>query len=157
MYLCYDIKGIQQFIFSVPRLRYMIGGSGQISQFDQRWKELGVLPDSVNCVFTGGGRGVFKCQHDDLVGPLRKQLIDAAHEVGLDIRIGIDQDFKLAMQRADELYPYLPSSRDMAGFPCSESGLYPVPRTSKLKRNNHRVAVHGIIRERARISRQDRK
>ncbi len=155
MYLCYDIKGIQQFIFSVPRLRYMIGGSGQISQFDERWREPGQIPEGIHCVFSGGGRGVFECCRDDLVEPFRKQLIDAAHQVGLDIRIGKDQDFSIAMQRADELYPYLPAPREMAGFPCSESGLYPVKRTSNLARNNRRIAVHNIIFERAKVSRRD--
>ena len=40
VYVSYDIKGIQQFIFSVPRLKCMIGASGQIANFDGRHMEI---------------------------------------------------------------------------------------------------------------------
>ena len=35
-YLCYDIKGIQQFIFSVPKLKYVVGASLLIDEFDRK-------------------------------------------------------------------------------------------------------------------------
>jgi len=36
IFLCYDLKGIQQYIFQVPRLKCCIGGSRQIDNFDRK-------------------------------------------------------------------------------------------------------------------------
>ena len=33
-YLCYDVKGIQSFIFKIPKLKYIIGGSALVDIFD---------------------------------------------------------------------------------------------------------------------------
>ncbi|MEA2061393.1 MAG: hypothetical protein U9P10_12985 [Thermodesulfobacteriota bacterium] len=35
IYLCYDVKGIQSYIFKIPKLKYIIGGSALIDQFDK--------------------------------------------------------------------------------------------------------------------------
>lgn len=35
MYLYYDIRGIQSFIFRIPKLKYIIGGSALIDRFDR--------------------------------------------------------------------------------------------------------------------------
>jgi hypothetical protein len=114
IYLAYDIKGIQQFIFSVPKLKYIVGASLLIAEFDEDFKkENGVI-------FTGGGRGVF---HTDSPEALKSELIKKAHEYGLDLRIGIAEKFSDAVKGADELYTFIPDSFD--GEPDKVSGMFP--------------------------------
>jgi hypothetical protein len=123
-YLCYDIRGIQSFIFRIPKLRYIIGGSALIDTFDrQSVPKLGSR-DGVRHLFSGGGKGTFLCDSESAAETLRDTLIDQAHEIGLDIRFGIDDSYQKASIGADELYPFMPES--MEGKPCPGSGLYPV-------------------------------
>ena len=61
-YLCYDIKGIQHYIFQVPKLKCCIGGSRQIDEFDKKDVEkiLQEMDGSVSCRLKkiySGGRG----------------------------------------------------------------------------------------------------
>ena len=121
-YLCYDVKGIQSFIFKIPKLKYIIGGSALIDQFDKE-----TIPDladkSCEHIFSGGGKGTFLCDEAHL-DDLKEKIKVKAHNIGLDIRFGQDKDFSQASQHADELYSYVPDMND--GYPCEVSGLYPV-------------------------------
>jgi len=141
MYLTYDIKGIQQFIFSVPRLKCIIGASSQVARFDHETVAQIANRDGCGHVFSGGGRGAIRCQSRDLADDIKRELVQAAHQLGLDIRIGIDRQFTVAALHADELYPFLPVPQDMEGLPCAESGLWPVPGSDGTK-------VHPLIEQR---------
>lgn len=124
-HLSYDIKGIQQFIFSVPKLKCMVGASALIAGFDEDFaKDLGQRP-GIARVFSGGGRGVFKCEGEpgDLQS-LKLELVREAHARGLDLRIGTGKNLLEAVRGADQLYPYCPN--DLRGEPCTMSGLWPV-------------------------------
>ncbi len=123
-YLCYDIRGIQQFIFSIPQLKYIIGGSLLIADFDRKIRA--TPQDGIEPIFTGGGKGVFYVKEKENIEHLQDELIKRAHNLGLDIRIGSADRFTDAMTAADELYPYLPMSEDLDGYPCEVSGLWPV-------------------------------
>ena len=61
MYLCYDIRGIQSFIFRIPKLKYIIGGSAVIDRFDRETIKNLMLPQGCERLFTGGGKGTFSC------------------------------------------------------------------------------------------------
>ena len=154
MYLSYDIKGIQQFIFSVPRLRYMIGASCLISQFDEKWHAHTKDPGEPKCVFSGGGRGMFECPIE-AIAELRNRLVEAAHAHGFDIRIGVAADFLTVLEQADELYPYLPGPDELSGYPCTESGLYPVKSNDESGKSRRQFRPHPLLRKRAGIAKKD--
>ena len=89
MYLCYDIKGIQRFIFSVPKLKCVVGASALIDQFDLDAKARAQRA-GVAWIFSGGGRGAFTCSDTVTAERFERQLVAAAHEIGVDIRIGLE-------------------------------------------------------------------
>ncbi|MDT8380199.1 MAG: hypothetical protein RQ739_15045 [Desulfotignum sp.] len=123
IYLCYDIKGIQSFIFKIPKLKYIVGGSALIDQFDKETMKNMSVPGTKH-IFSGGGKGTFLCESKTSLEQLRKGIIEQAHAIGLDIRFGENEDFSQAAQHADQLYAFVPSMHP--GYPCPESGLYPV-------------------------------
>jgi len=123
-YVCYDLKGIQSFIFAVPRLRYICGGSAIVDRFD-RHVVRGIKLENATLLFSGGGRGAFRCADDAAAGDLERQLVRCAHDEGLGICLGRDEDYGEAARRADRSYPYLPGPGQLDGHPCDESGLYP--------------------------------
>ena len=149
-YMCYDIKGIQQFIFSVPRLKCIVGASGQIARFDENFeKQFKADEDEkVKYIFSGGGRGTLECRTLDVAKSISSELIAKAHVLGLDIRIGIAEKFSEAVQHADELYPFCPQPAELQGFPCSASGLFPVAEETG-------STVHPIIQMRMREAKID--
>lgn len=55
-YICYDIRGIQQYIFSIPQLQYIIGGSLVITAFDREWEK---IPDGVETILPEAEREFF--------------------------------------------------------------------------------------------------
>lgn len=130
VYLCYDLKGIQSFIFAVPRLKYICGGSATIDRFD---REIVRNLDCPGCtrIFSGGGKGAFRCSSAQAANELKNRLIQIAHDVenGLSISFGVHSDYSEAACNADESYPYLPNELD--GHPCITSGLYPVQQPGK--------------------------
>lgn len=156
LYLCYDIKGIQRFIFSVPKLKCVIGASGLIADFDRKTVEEKANACGVKRVFSGGGRGAFYCPNETAADALAGQLIAAAHDVGLDIRIGKSASLSEAAHRADRLYPCCPPALDpddpLRGEPCAMSGLWPVPENVA---GEGRDGVHPLIRMRAQMARRD--
>ena len=157
MYICYDIKGIQRFIFSVPKLKCVIGASGLIEDFDRTTAVQQGAACGADRVFSGGGRGAFYCPSDQVAEDLARRLVEAAHQVGLDIRIGKDSGLSQAAHHADRLYPYCPSLGDsqepLTDEPCAMSGLWPVPRGRAVAA---KPGVHPLVWLRAQEGRKDR-
>ena len=150
-FLAYDIKGIQSFIFSVPRLKCIIGASSQIAEFDQTFAPGLAKQGIANHIFSGGGRGIYQCGNEDAARQVAQELIKGAHRLGLDIRIGIADEFRVAINEADELYPYCPEQT--SGMPCEASGLFPVPEN--LQADGNKSRVHPIIKARIRLANPD--
>ena len=123
MYLCYDIKGIQRFIFSVPKLKCIVGGSSLIAEMDEWAKSLATSP-AIERIFSGGGRGAFFCENQGTAQDLKDKLLSRAHDSGLDIRFGHAKTLSEAVLGAEELYPYCP--KDLSGEPCQLSGIWPL-------------------------------
>jgi hypothetical protein len=123
IYLCYDIKGVQSYIFKIPKLKFIVGGSALIDRFDKETLKSLDVPGTKH-VFSGGGKGTFLCESKASVEKLKIEIITQAHTIGLDIRFGENKDFSQAAQHADELYAFVPAMHP--GYPCPESGLYPV-------------------------------
>ena len=127
-YLCYDVRGIQSFIFSIPKLKYIVGGSAVIDQFDK--KEIPVIGECVEGIthiYSAGGKGAFIGETSALT-ELKKLIVAKAGEFGLSIRIGIDKDFYEAVSNAQENYSFVPEITDAQ--PCRISGLYPADNSS---------------------------
>lgn len=146
MFLCYEIKGIQKFIFAVPKLKCVIGGSGMIARFDEKAQELAPR----EWIFSGGGLGAFGCADEVAARQLAEQLIQRAHKLGLDIRIGMDRSLSRAAQHADRLHPYRPPN--IVGHPCGLSGLWPVAHGQG---EGRRGDVHPLIQQRIQTAQQD--
>jgi hypothetical protein len=140
MYLCYDIRGIQSFVFQIPRLRYIVGGSALVDRFDRKTVPELASRHGWTLISAGGGKGAFAC---DLTQADRIQstLIKEVHAFGADIRFGRDDDYSEAAHCADRLFPYLP--RNLDGHPCEESGLYPVKDGGIHEVVERRIRDHG--------------
>lgn len=123
IYLCYDIRGIQSFIFRIPKLKYIIGGSALIDRFDRETMKM-LEVGGCSCLFAGGGKGTFTCDSKENADCLKKRIMNEAHAIGLDIRFGISENYEDASKNATEVFPFIPS--DLEGKPCPVSGLYPV-------------------------------
>ena len=124
-YVCYDIKGIQSFIFRIPKLKYIIGGSAIIDRFDREFAISLNNKDTI-CLFAGGGRGAFEVKDEVTAKELQQKIITEAHRFGLDVRFGVNKNYSEAAQQGSDLHPYLPKHSEMEGHPCNMSGLYPV-------------------------------
>jgi hypothetical protein len=126
-FVSYDLRAIHSFIFRVPKLKYIVGGSAIVDAFDrefghelaQEFKDLGVTR-----IYGGGGKGVFHCSTREGADRLMTALVDRAHQLGLDIRLGKADTFEGAASNADQLFSYMPDANE--GEPCAMSGLYPV-------------------------------
>jgi len=125
LYLCYDLKGIQSFIFAVPRVRYICGGSALIDRFDRETVP-SIRIDGVQHIFSGGGKGAFYCNDAAAAQRLQHTLVAKAHADGLSICFGCNSDYTEAAHVTDSSYPFLPHPGELDGHPCQESGLYPV-------------------------------
>lgn len=155
MYLCYDIRGIQQFIFGVPKLKCVIGASGIVDAFDREWKEKRD-PPVWETVYAGGGRGALACRDAEAAQHLRDQLVAAAKARGLDVRIGMNESLSVAALRADQLYPCMPESLEQQDSsscePCAISGLWPVAKGAG---RGPRRDVHPLIWDRLKMAKKD--
>jgi hypothetical protein len=138
-YLNYDIKGIQRFIFSVPRLKCIVGASSLIDEFDQQAKSV----DPVAYIFSGGGKGSFGCRDLSQLEDLKQGLIKLAHDKGLDIQFGMAETLSEAARGADQFYPFCPPS--LEGEPCALSGLLPTTGGK----------VHPMIQRRMKVAKSD--
>jgi len=131
VYLCYDLKGIHSFIFAVPKLKYISGGSALIDRFDDETAR-GLHVDGTTYLFSGGGKGAYLCDNSEVATILQEKLVRAAHDEHLTIAIGRNQSYNEAAINADRLFPWLPSADQLDGHPCADSGLYPVPEESQI-------------------------
>ncbi len=127
-YLSYDIRGIQSFIFRVPRLASIIGGSALVDVFDGKAEK---MPGSL---FAGGGRGVFECADAAGAEALQMKLVKSAQDCGMDIRFGQDDDYVKAVTCADRLFSYLPDVHELTAIPCKQTGLWPVKEEGAIHR-----------------------
>ncbi|MBQ8754529.1 MAG: hypothetical protein IJZ19_05815 [Lentisphaeria bacterium] len=123
VYLCYDLKGIQQYIFQIPKLTCCIGGSRQIDDFDRNVATR-EIPDGCSHIYSGGGKGAFCCEAEKSLTELKQYLVKQALDKGLTIRFGIDADYGVAAREIKETYCFQPDS--LEGQPCRLSGLFPV-------------------------------
>jgi hypothetical protein len=131
IFVCYDVKGIQSFIFKVPELKYIIGGSAIIDRFDREtMPALNDKPNGIEIISHAGGKGAFRCKDETVADTVEKRIVAAGHNVGLEIRIGRAPTFKEAAQEATKTYSFLPASFD--GEPCDKSGLYPQDGTGNI-------------------------
>lgn len=142
-YLAYDIRGIQVFIFAIPRLRYVIGGSALIDRFDRDVVPNLAARHNWTRISSAGGKGCFRTADDREADEIQNALVSEAHSVGVDIRFGRHADYSEAVQTADRLFPYLPEAAELAGHPCPESGLYPVPDGAQHRVVKRRLWDHG--------------
>lgn len=125
MYLSYDLRSVQKFVFRVPFLQAIIGGSGLIAAFDDdagTWPE--THPGSAK-LFTGAGHGLFSVRDAEQGDTLQAWLVAKAHEAAMEIRIGTGDTPEEALDPRFE-FPYTPSASELVGHPCDLSGLYPV-------------------------------
>lgn len=137
MYLVYDVRGIQKYIFAVPKLKSIVGGSLLIDEFDSITARNLAEDLHLETVFTGGGRGLFQSNSEDELNKFTKKLVEQAHKIGLDLRIGKGPE-EDGMPEAVDLYPFQPEIPEGA-FPCALSGLWPV---------KSKDGIHGIIQKR---------
>ena len=124
MYLCYDIRGIQSFIFQIPRLKYIIGGSARVDRFDRRIVPRLAAESGWDLICAGGGKGAFRAASQEQCDSIQASIIAAVREFGADVRFGRHEVYSEAAHCTDRLFPYLPDN--LKGHPCKESGLYPV-------------------------------
>ncbi|MGC8542100.1 MAG: Cas10/Cmr2 second palm domain-containing protein [Phycisphaerae bacterium] len=122
-YVSYDIRGIQQSIFAVPRLKYIVGGSSLIDEFDRATTDNLARSYGAQKIFCGGGRGLFKCDATR-AAQLEQAIVKDVNALGLDVRIGHDVNLLKAVSGAERLYAVIPQGLD--GEPCAASGLFPV-------------------------------
>jgi len=130
-YLCYDLKGIQEFIFAIPRLRYVIGGSALIDRFDREFAPSHHGP-TLQYVFSGGGKGCYRCADEASADTLQAELRREAHRIGLSIAFGRNNTYSLAVEQIDAVYPCLPDPQSLDGHPCAVSGAWPVASSSAI-------------------------
>lgn len=142
-YISYDIKGIQKSIFAVPRLLTIIGGSAMIDGFDNKIESIAESYDGIDKIFAGGGKGILSAASEELAENVIKRLVKEAHAMGLSLRIGNENTLESAMTEANQLYPFIPDN--LEGYPCEESGLFPVKNKG----------VHEIIKNRIELGRVD--
>ncbi|MCR5164584.1 MAG: hypothetical protein K6C40_11250 [Thermoguttaceae bacterium] len=125
MYLVYDVRGIQKYIFAVPKLKSIIGGSLIVEEFDHKETPQFSKEYGWTRIFTGGGRGLFYSENGANLAEFQNALIEKAHEHGLDIRLGKDETSE-KMPEAVDLYPFVPLMEPGKKYPCALSGLWPV-------------------------------
>jgi len=141
-YLAYDLKGIQSFLFSIPKLRYIIGGSTLIDRFDRKYIN-SICDEGTELIYAAAGKGVFSCASKDIAEKLKQKILCKALEYGFSIRFSINDNYLNAVNEADELYSYVPDS--LEGHPCSVSGLYPVEKGNGKGKNKD---IHSVIYKR---------
>ena len=139
-------RGFSSSSTSVPQLKYVVGGSLLIARFDNELADAAAnsarLPDTAK-IFAGGGRGTFTCETQDDANRLGSELVRRAHQLGLDLRIGIDESLSEASHHADDLYPFVPES--LEGEPCRVSGLWPITLESSRGFTEEGRGIHPLI------------
>ena len=131
LFLCYDIRGIQSFIFCIPKLKYIIGGSALIDQFDRETaKKIAETVEGAEHLYSGGGKGAYYCKTNNDNKSIQKQLLAKAGEIGVDICFSVNENLSEASNfKAQDLYAFEPDQ--LHGEPCPESALYPLGDKNK--------------------------
>ncbi len=124
LYLCYDLRAIQSFIFRVPKLKYIVGGSALVDRFDRDTVPALVKGANATLVYAAGGKGAIRCASAAQSTTVEDALRREAGRLGLDIRFGRNKDFSAAAHSSEQLHPFVPELCE--GQPCALSGLYPV-------------------------------
>lgn len=146
MFMTYDLRSAQRFIFRVPVLQAIIGGSGLIVEFDdyvsQRGKDLGVAE-----VFSNAGHGLFSIRDDQQheLRELMSALRSKATEFAMDLRIGTGETPHQALTSQQE-FPFIPPTEEMEGEPCYISGLYPFDPHLAGSVDSRREVNHRVFR-----------
>jgi len=144
LYLCYDIRGIQSFIFKIPKLKYIVGGSALIDRFDRETVKNEISETGCKFLFSGGGKGAFHCDNEQCADSLKGMLIKKAQEFGLDISFGKNEEFATASRKATEYFPFMAEMID-EGEPCPLSGLYPVVKNDAKNKIAHQTVRQRIL------------
>jgi hypothetical protein len=124
LYLCYDLRAIQSFIFRVPKLKYIVGGSALVDRFDRETVPVLVKEANATLIYAAGGKGAIRCANAAASATVEAALRRETGRLGLDIRFGRNNDFNAAAHTSEQLHPFVPDLCD--GQPCALSGLYPV-------------------------------
>lgn len=149
-YLCYDIRGIQQSIFAVPRLKYIVGGSSLIDAFDREGVDKIAKGTGAEKIFAGGGRGTFFCKDAGCAANLSRQIRDGIHRIGLEARIGQGAS---PVEAAQNFVTFALPMENLSGEPCAVSGLFPVDAGAKGAAG---ASIHPFMRIRAEHAGTDR-
>jgi hypothetical protein len=145
-FVSYDIRAIQSFIFRVPKLRHISGGSAMVDEFDRDIAPALGARHQCDVILAAGGKGCFRCSDPATAEQLQRQLIEAAHRFGMDIRLGNEPTFASASRNATKCYSFMPAQLD--GEPCQASGLFPVSQGSDHPSIKQRTAMRGTPRHR---------
>ncbi|MDR2390489.1 MAG: hypothetical protein LBE84_02255 [Planctomycetota bacterium] len=139
-YIAYDIRGIQQYIFSVPKLKFIVGGSVVLDRFDNEYVPQIAGNSGGQIRFSGGGKGIIEfCKTEDGTR-IKDGLLKTAKTLGVDLRLGVAGSLAEALEGAEELFPFVPDCLD--GEPCGVSGLWPTGAEGKGWLAN----VHPVVR-----------
>ena len=168
-YLRYEIEGIVPYIYSVPKLKYVVGGSLLLSSFDREaggklysgrtniqdttgeevlsQEDIKFLRDK--CIYTGAGCGTYFCESEDDVLKVKNFLIRLAHSsrYGISLFFGKGTTLQEAKPNTSDLHTFLPDN--LEGEPCQASGLWPVKKDEG-KGFGENKDVHPIIWNRCR-------
>ena len=89
-YLCYDLRAIQSYIFRVPKLKYIVGGSALVDRFDRETVPGLIKSTGAALVYAAGGKGAVRCANSAQTSAVEIALRKEAARLGLDIRFGRD-------------------------------------------------------------------
>lgn len=145
-FVSYDIRAIQSFIFRVPKLRYISGGSAMVDEFDRDIAPRLGAQYQCEVILSAGGKGCFRCPNSAAAEQLQRALVSKAHLFGMDIRLGSEQTFASASKNANKCHSFMPEQLD--GEPCQLSGLFPVAQGAEHPSLMQRTAMRGTPRHR---------
>lgn len=148
MFLTYDLRGAQRFIFRVPVLQAIIGGSGLITRFDE-FARAEAESAGAEVIFVGAGHGLFSLP-PGLAARLRDKFLAKAAYFAMDLRIGVGDTPPEALGNQRD-HPFLPPPEEMEGDPCYISGLYPYDPNNAGRVRDHE-AVNLRVYRRFRIN-----
>lgn len=145
-FVSYDIRAIQSFIFRVPKLKHISGGSAMVDEFDRDIAPGLGREHQCEVILAAGGKGCFRCPSPVAAEQLQRSLVERAHRFGMDIRLGNESTFELASKNATKCHSFIPGELD--GEPCEMSGLFPVARGGAHPSIANRASMRGTARHR---------
>lgn len=145
-FVSYDIRAIQSFIFRVPKLKHISGGSAMVDEFDREIAPRLGREHNCDVILSAGGKGCFGCPTASAAEQLQRALVIEAHKFGMDIRLGDEPTFEGASKNATRCHSFMPDGLD--GEPCELSGLFPVAGGGTHSSIVKRAATRGTPRHR---------